>query len=67
MACVIVCFVRVGFVKGTPTLYPSPQGGSLQNWLFVIQSSWFGGGLMSGQLGFGDGWISARVGHNAML
>lgn len=22
---------------------------------------------MSGQLGFGDGWISARVGHNAML
>jgi IS5 family transposase len=39
----------------------------LQNIQFVIQSFLFGGDLMSRQLGFGDGWISPKVGQNAVL
>jgi hypothetical protein len=41
--------------------------GSLQKGLFVIHSSLSGDDLMSSQLGFGDGWISPKVGQNAVL
>lgn len=53
--------------EATPAPHPSPQGGSLQILLVVIQSLLFGGDLMNGQLGFVDGWISAKVGQNAVL